>query len=265
MTKIHSSAYIAEQAELAANVEVGPFAVIEAGAKIGEGCRIGAHSVIHGAVQMGPDNVIHAHVVLGDLPQDLTFDPATPSFLSIGRGNVFREGFTAHRASRVDQATVIGDQGYFMNYSHVAHDCRIGDLVIFANNVALAGHVEVGSRVFLGGAVVVHQFCRIGAYAIVQGTTGINQDVLPFSMIGGRPARHYRLNRVGLKRAGIEGERYRVLEQAMRRLQHKQSLADLPETEELAVLTAWLKKVGKRGIHDFIVSGKSASQEPVRE
>jgi UDP-N-acetylglucosamine acyltransferase len=139
-----------------------------------------------------------------------------------------------------------------MNNSHVAHDCSIGDNTIFANNVAIGGHVEVGRKVFMGGAVVVHQFCRVGSYAIVQGTTGLNMDVLPFMLIGGRPARHYRLNTVGLRRAGITGDRYKVLEAAFRRLKNKKSLEDLEETEELKLLKAWLSVKSKRGLHGFV-------------
>ena len=120
-----------------------------------------------------------------------------------------------------------------MNNSHVAHDFVVGNNTIFANNVAIGGYVEVGNNVFIGGAVVAHQFCRIGSFAIVQGTTGLNMDVIPFMLIGGRPARHYKLNTVGLRRAGITGERYKVLSAAFRLLKNKQSLDDLEETEDV--------------------------------
>jgi UDP-N-acetylglucosamine acyltransferase len=139
-----------------------------------------------------------------------------------------------------------------MNNSHVAHDCTIGNNTIFANNVAIGGHVEVGNNVFMGGAVVAHQFCRIGSYAIVQGTTGLNMDVIPFMLIGGRPARHYKLNTVGLRRAGITGDRYKVLSAAFRLLKSKQSLDGLEETEELRQLKDWLAVKSKRGLHGFI-------------
>lgn len=249
---IHPTAYIAPDAELDTNVSVGPFAVIETGAKIGAHCQIGAHAVVHGHVSMGQSNVLHPHAVLGGLPQDLGFDAQTKSWLEIGDGNVFREGFTAHRATQVGSATRIGSGCYFMANSHVAHDCRVGDQTIFANNVAIGGHVEVGHNVFMGGAVVVHQFCRIGAFAIVQGTTGINMDVIPFTLIGGRPARHYRLNLVGLRRAGIIGDRYKVLSLAYRLLRDKQSLDELQETEELRYLKQWLAVKSKRGLHGFM-------------
>ncbi|CAD6875058.1 acyl-ACP--UDP-N-acetylglucosamine O-acyltransferase [Methylomonas fluvii] len=251
-TSIHPTAFIETGAILGENVSVGPFAVIEAGAVIGANSLIGAHAVVHAHVKMGNGNVLHPHAVLGGLPQDLGFDAQTESWLEIGDDNVFREGFTAHRATVVGSATRIGSGCYFMNNSHVAHDCSVGDKTIFANNVAIGGHVEVGHNVFMGGAVVVHQFCRIGAYAIVQGTTGINMDVIPFMLIGGRPAKHYRLNIVGLRRAGIVGENYKVLSAAFRLLKNKKSLEELQSTEELQYLRRWLAVDSKRGLHGFI-------------
>jgi UDP-N-acetylglucosamine acyltransferase len=190
--------------------------------------------------------------VLGGLPQDTGFKAETNSWLEIGDGNVFREGFTAHRATLVDGSTQIGSDCYFMNNSHVAHDCQVGDKTIFANNVAIGGFVEIGNNVFMGGAVVVHQHCRIGAFAIVQGTTGINMDVLPFTLIAGRPAKHYRLNIVGLRRAGIIGENLKVLSTAFRLLKNKKSLDSLQITPELQYLIDWLAADSKRGLHGFV-------------
>lgn len=252
---IHPSAYIAETAQLGNNVAIGPFAVIEENTVIGDNCRIDAHAVVRSLVEMGADNTLHPHVVLGDLPQDVGFSANTETYLKIGSGNTFREGFTAHRATREGLATVIGDQCYFMNNSHVAHDCEIGSNTIFANNVAIGGFVQVGNNVFLGGNVVAHQFCRIGAYAIVQGTTGLNMDVIPFTLIGGRPAKHYRLNTVGLRRAGITGNDYKVLSDAFRLLRKKLNLDDLPQTEHLQALKSWLEADSKRGIHGFVELG----------
>ena len=253
---IHPTAFIAPDVALGDEVNIGPFAVIEAGAEVGANCRIGAHAVVHGYVKMGAGNILHPHAVLGDLPQDTSFKAETVSWLIIGDNNVFREGLTAHRSSKENAETRIGSGCYFMNNSHVAHDCAIGNNTIFANNVAIGGHVEVGNNVFMGGAVVAHQFCRIGSYAIVQGTTGLNMDVIPFMLIGGRPARHYKLNTVGLRRAGITGDRYKVLSAAFRLLKNKQSLDGLEETEELRHLKEWLAVKSRRGLHGFIdVSG----------
>jgi UDP-N-acetylglucosamine acyltransferase len=249
---IHPTAYIAADVVLGDNITVAPFAVIESGVEIGDNCQIGAHAVIQPFVKMGNGNVLHPHAVLGDLPQDTGFKAATVSWLVIGDNNVFREGFTAHRASKEHGETRIASNCYFMNNSHVAHDCSIGSNTIFANNVAIGGHVEVGHNVFMGGGVVAHQFCRIGSFAIVQGTTGLNMDVIPFTLIGGRPARHYRLNTIGLKRAGITGERYNVLAAAFRLLRNKLPLDSLEETPELLQLKNWLSVKSKRGTHGFI-------------
>ncbi|MCX7098732.1 MAG: acyl-ACP--UDP-N-acetylglucosamine O-acyltransferase [Methylococcales bacterium] len=251
-TDIHPTAFIAPDATLGDNAIIGPFAVIESGAQLGADCQVGAHAVVHGHVKMGDGNILHPHAVLGGLPQDTGFKPTTTSWLVIGDNNVFREGFTAHRSSKENGETRIGSGCFFMNNSHVAHDCLIGNNTIFANNVAIGGHVEVGNNVFMGGAVVVHQFCRVGSFAIVQGTTGLNMDVIPFMLVGGRPARHYKLNTVGLRRAGITGSRYKTLEAAFRLLRNKGSLDSLEETEELIYLKTWLAVKSKRGLHGFV-------------
>jgi len=250
--KIHPTAYVAATAVLGENVSLGPYAVVEDHVELGAGCQLGAHAVVQPYVKMGEGNILHPHAVLGGLPQDTSFKAETVSWLEIGDNNVFREGFTAHRSATEDAITKIGSDCFFMNNSHVAHDCMVGNQTIFANNVAIGGHVEVGSNVFMGGAVVVHQFCRVGSYAIVQGTTGLNKDVIPFMLIGGRPAKHYRLNSVGLRRAGITGARYKVLSSAFRLLRNKQSLDDLEQTEELAFLQQWLAVESKRGLHSFV-------------
>lgn len=249
---IHPTAYVAPSAVLAENVKLGPYAVIEDNVIVGENCQLGPHAVIQSYVKMGEGNILHPHAVIGGLPQDISFKEETVSWLEIGDNNVFREGFTAHRSAAEDGITSIGSSCFFMNNSHVAHDCHVGNNTIFANNVAIGGHVEIGDNVFMGGAVVVHQFCRIGAYAIVQGTTGLNKDVIPYMLIGGRPAKHYRLNSVGLRRAGISGEQYKVLSSAFRLLKKKESLDDLPLTDEIKFLKSWLSAESKRGLHSFI-------------
>ena len=249
---IHPSAFIAKNVILGENCCVGAFAVIEDNVSIGNNCIIEAHAVIKPFVNMGENNTVHSHAVLGDMPQDSSFQKSTVSWLHIGDNNRFREGFTAHRSAKENGITLIGSDCFFMNNSHVAHDCVIGNKTIFANNVAIGGYVQVGNNVFIGGAVVAHQFCRIGSFAMVQGTTGLNMDVMPFMLIGGRPARHYKLNSVGLRRAGITGERYNSLSAAFRLLKAGQSIVDLNETPELIELKAWLAIKSKRGIHKFI-------------
>jgi UDP-N-acetylglucosamine acyltransferase len=243
---IHPTAYVAPDAELGAEVAVGPFAVIEGPCAIGDGCRIDAHAVIHPYVRMGQGNRVHPHAVLGGLPQDLGFDPATETYLEIGDGNVFREAVTLSRATQPGGATRLGSGNYLMNGSHVGHDCALGDRNIFASNVALGGHVKMGDRVFCGGGAVVHQFCRVGSLAILQGLAGINKDVIPYTMVGGRPGKHYRVNLVGARRAGIDGERLKAVSAAFRRLRNRQGLDDLPDTPELAYLRQWLAEESKR-------------------
>ncbi|MDO9105506.1 MAG: acyl-ACP--UDP-N-acetylglucosamine O-acyltransferase [Methylovulum sp.] len=251
---IHPSAYIADNVVLGENITVGPFAVVEADVQIGDNCVLGAHAVVQSYVKMGDGNVLHPHAVLGGMPQDTGFKAETVSWLHIGDNNVFREGFTAHRAAKEHGITQIGSGCYFMNNSHVAHDCNIGNYTIFANNVAIGGHVEIGHNVFMGGAAVVHQFCRVGAFAMVRGTTGLSMDVMPFMIVGGSPGRHYKLNTIGLRRAGITGERYSTLAAAFRLLRNQQSLDSLQETAELALLKDWLAVKSKRGVHGFIAT-----------
>jgi UDP-N-acetylglucosamine acyltransferase len=255
--QIHPTACIAPDVKLGNNIVIGPFVVIENNVEIGDDCRLGAHAVIQPYVTLGKSNILHPHVVLGDLPQDTSFKAETVSWLLIGDNNVFREGFTAHRSAKENGETRIGSGCFFMNNSHVAHDCTIGNNTIFANNVAIGGHVEVGDKVFLGGNVVAHQFCRIGSYAIVQGTTGLSMDVIPFTLIGGHYAKHYKLNTVGLRRAGITGARYNILASAFRLLKNRQSLDSLEETEELRFLKNWLAVKSKRGVHGFIDAAKT--------
>jgi UDP-N-acetylglucosamine acyltransferase len=250
--KIHPSAVIAPDAKLGVGVSVGPFAVIEGRVEIGDGCVIGAHAIIQPWVRMGANNTVHPTAVLGGLPQDLAFDPAQETWVEIGDGNVFREGVTISRATQPGQATRIGSHCYLMNNSHVGHDCTVGDYTIFAGGATLGGHVHVGDRVFLGGGVMTHQFCRIGSFAMLQGLAGINKDVLPFMMVGGRPGKHYRLNLVGMRRAGIDGDRLKAVSAAIRRIRNGAALDGLADTPELAYLTAWLAEPSKRGILPFI-------------
>ena len=258
---IHPTACVDPEASLAEDVRVGPYALIESGVIIGPGCHIQAHAVIHRNVRMGPGNQVHPHAVLGGLPQDLGFDPASETWLDIGEGNVFREGVTVSRATRVGDSTRIGAFNYLMNNSHIAHDCQVGDRNILASGATLGGHVEVGDRVFLGGGVMVHQFCRIGSLAMLQGLAGINKDALPYTLIGGRPGKHYRLNLVGLRRAGVSGDGIRILSQAYRRLRGRESLAGLSECPELSQLQHWLASPSRRGgLLGFVTAERAGSE-----
>ncbi|MGR9106088.1 MAG: acyl-ACP--UDP-N-acetylglucosamine O-acyltransferase [Gammaproteobacteria bacterium] len=249
---IHPTAIIAPSVSLGSNVKIGPFAVIEDDVEIGDDCLIDTHVVIRSFVTMGQGNQVHAHAVIGGLPQDTSFDPQTKTWVRIGDNNVLREGVTVNRATTPGGETRIGSNCFLMNNSHVAHDCVLGDRVIFASDVAIGGFVEVGDRAFLGGGAKVHQFCRIGALVMLSGTVGVLQDLIPYTMAGDSPARHYRLNIVGLKRAGIIGERFSLLSQAFRRLKNRETLEGLEDSPEISYLRSWLAKASKRGISSFL-------------
>ncbi len=251
--KIHPTAIVSPNAKLAEGVAVGAYSIIHEHVEIGANTFIGPHTVIHDYVRMGADNRVHAHAVIGDLPQDISFQPATETWVEIGDTNTLREGVTIHRATAPSKPTSLGSGCYLMVNAHIGHDCNVGDGVILTINCAVGGHVEIGSNAVLGGSVVVHQFCRIGPYAMVAGFTAVRKDVLPYTMIGGNPVRHYRLNSVGLRRSGIKGDRYRALEKAYRVLRSgDKSLQGLENTDEVEYLRGWLSKNSKRGLSGFV-------------
>ena len=204
MSLIHRSATVEPGAELHPSVRVGPYALIESGARIGADCVIHAHVLITGAVRMGTGNHVHHGAAIGDLPQDLSFSPATGTFVEIGERNTFREHVTIHRATKAGSATRIGSDNFLMANSHVAHDCVLGDRNVFANGATLAGHVHVDHHCFLSGHTAIHQFARIGAYVMVSGLSGVSQDVPPFVTVDGHRADIVGLNVVGLRRAGFD-------------------------------------------------------------
>lgn len=247
----HSTAIIASGAELAADVRVGPYAVIEDHVSIGAGTVIGPHAVIHSYARIGERNRIHAHAVIADTPQDYAY-AGEDTRVEIGDDNIVREGVTIHRSTRLELPTRVGSHCFLMAYSHVAHGCQVADRVILTNNVMLGGEVEVGEGAILGGGTAVHQFCRVGPSAMVAGVAGILKDILPFSMAKGAPALHYRLNSVGLKRAGVNGPRYRALEQAFRALRDGAKPDLGAGTPELEVLETWLAAKSKRGLAGFV-------------
>lgn len=254
---IHSNACLAEDVVLGQDLEIGPFAVVESGVVLGDGCVLGAHAVIHSGTTLGPNNRIYPHAVLGGDPQDLSAEAG--GLLVVGAGNVFREGVTVHRSKTEGGVTRIGSNCFIMANAHIAHDCQVGDAVIITNNVMLAGHVEIGDHVVLGGAASVHQHARVGSYAMLGGMSGARRDVLPFTLASGLPALHYRLNTVGLRRNGITGERYRVLEQAFRALRSGKGWDEVPQTADVKMLAEWMA-ASKRGVAGF-VRAHSRSEE----
>ncbi len=214
---VHATAIVSATARLGAGVEVGPFAVIEDAAVVGDECRLRAHAVVRSGAVLGRGNRVHEGAVIGGEPQDLSFAGGETGLL-IGERNVIREGVTIHRSTKTGQATVVGSDCFLMAYVHLGHDDRVGDRVIMANNVVLAGHVQVDDRAFLSGAVAVHQFCRVGRLAMIGGNSKVVQDCLPFVITDGHPARARGLNVVGLRRAGMNASQLRTLKEAYRLL-----------------------------------------------
>ena len=198
-------------------MHIHPTAIIEDNVEIGPDCEIGAYAVVKRFTRLGARNRIYEHAVVGGEPQDVKFK-REQSFLDIGDDNLIREFCTLHRASGAGETTRIGSRNFFMVGVHVAHNCTIGDDNIFANEVALAGHITIEDHVFLSNNVGAHQFVRFGRYAMVGGKSKIVQDVLPYFITDGNPPRVRGLNTVGLTRAGFSEEAKRALKNAYRRL-----------------------------------------------
>ncbi len=211
-------------AELAEDVSVGPYSVIEANVTIGAGTEIGPHVVIKGTTRIGRKNRIFQFASVGEEPQDKKY-AGEPTALEIGDRNTIREFVTINRGTAQDDGvTRLGDDNWIMAYVHIAHDCRIGNETIFANNASLAGHVSVGDYAILGGFTLVHQFCQIGAYSLTAFGSGISKDVPPFVTVGGIPAKAHGLNMEGLRRRGFPEESRKALRRAYRTL-YRESLS----------------------------------------
>jgi UDP-N-acetylglucosamine acyltransferase len=210
---IHPTAVVSSRAEIGAGVRIGPYVVVEEDVLIGEGCEIAAHACLKRFTTLGRRNRVYEHAVLGGEPQDVKFRDEE-SRLVIGDDNLIREFATLHRASGEGEETLIGSRNFLMIGTHVAHNCRIGDDNIFANGVALAGHIIVEDHVFLSNNVGAHQFVRMGRYAMVGGKSKLVQDVLPFLTTDGNPPRVRGLNSVGLRRAGFDAAARRALKHA---------------------------------------------------
>jgi UDP-N-acetylglucosamine acyltransferase len=210
---IDATAIVSTDAHIHPSATVGPYAVIEGMVQIGAGTRIAAHAVVRGPTELGERNVVDSGAVLGGDPQELAFAGGT-TFLRIGNDNVFREHVTVHRGTVAGTATVIGDGNYFMQSSHVAHNCRIGNATIVAGGALLAGHVELADRAFVSGNCVVHQYVRIGRLALLRGLARTSRDVPPFCIIDGTHTVRG-VNVVGLRRAGFDTARIRAIRQAI--------------------------------------------------
>ncbi|MGD8631235.1 MAG: acyl-ACP--UDP-N-acetylglucosamine O-acyltransferase [Gammaproteobacteria bacterium] len=215
---IDPTAVIDSGAQLASGVSVGPYSIIGPGVVIGADSVIGPHVVINGPTSIGRENRIFQFASIGDAPQDKKY-AGEPTRLEIGDRNTIREFVTINRGTVQDEAvTVLGDDNWIMAYVHIAHDCRIGNHTIFANNASLAGHVRIGDFVILGGFTLVHQFCAIGSHALTAFGSGISKDVPPYVTVGGSPARVHGLNMEGLRRRGYSPESRMALKRAYKTL-----------------------------------------------
>lgn len=198
---IHPTAIISPDAKLDSSVTVGPYAVIDAGVTLDAGCRVGPHVYLTGLLSVGANNSFHAGCVIGEAPQDLKYD-GTPTRVRIGANNVFREHVTVHRATKPEGETIIGSYNLFMTNVHIGHNSHVHDHVILASGVLLAGHVTIFDRAFLSGNAAVHQFVRVGTLAMMQGLSGVTQDLPPFA-VSRAMNEMCGLNIVGMRRAGI--------------------------------------------------------------
>ena len=230
MSRVHHTAIIAAGAKLAPSVEVGPYSVIGAEVTIGEETVIAAHVVLCGRTTIGRNNRIFQFSSIGEIPQDRKYGGESTATV-IGDGNVIREFVTIHAGTALDRGTTtIGNGNWLLAYTHVAHDCVIGHNTTFSNNAQLAGHVVVGDYAVLGGFVGVHQFCRIGAHAMVAAGSIVLQDVPPYVTAAGYPAKPHGTNNEGLRRRGFSADDIAAIRRAYKTLYRK----DLPLEEARA-------------------------------
>ncbi|NLG09105.1 MAG: acyl-ACP--UDP-N-acetylglucosamine O-acyltransferase [Deinococcales bacterium] len=244
--RVAPGASVAPGARLHEGVEVAPGVVIEDDVEVGPGTRLLAGTVLHAGTRVGAGCRLGPYAVVGGEPMDARYRGEL-TLTVLEDGVVLREFATVHRATGEGEETRVGAGTLVMSYAHVSHNCRVGARCTLTTAVQLGGHVEVGDHAVIGSGSMMHQFGRVGAYAMFGAASAANQDLLPFAMARGNPARHYRLNRVGLERAGISGERYRAIERALRHVRRR-------ELEALAQLAA--ESPDARLLHDFVLQSK---------
>jgi len=218
MSQIHPSAIVEDGAEVHPSATIGPFCIVESRAVIGADCVIESNARIYSQTRMGRNNRVCHGATIGSAPQDLGYTPDRAKPLVIGDDNHFKECVNISHGVKEDHGTMIGNGNFLMAFAHVGHDCIVGDNNIFANTATLGGHVEMGSKIFLSGHVAVHQFCRVGDYAMVGGVSGVRQDVPPYAMANGQYARFVGLNLVGLRRAGFSQAQRSAIKRAYKTL-----------------------------------------------
>ena len=251
MKRIHPSAIVEAGAELGDGVEIGPFCLVGPNVRLGDGVVLRSHAVVSGHTTVGANTVVFPFAALGEPPQDVKYK-GEPTRLEIGARNVIREQVTIHPGTAVGGGTtLVGDDNLFLVNSHVGHDSRVGNHVIIANNVMLAGHVTVEDYVYLAGGAAVQQFVRIGESVMVGGLSGLMQDAAPFTFVNGYPARLVKMNRINLERRGFTAERIEQVEKAFRII-FREGLtahaafakvrAELPGSAEAERMVAFLEK-----------------------
>ncbi len=253
---IHPTAIVHPKAKLTQGVEVGPYSIIGEHVTIGRDTKISAHVLIEGWTTIGERNHIFSFSSIGTAPQDIGYRNEE-TYLEIGDDNVIRECATVHRATtKEDRKTVIGNKNFLMAYSHVAHDCKLGNNIIMSNSVALGGHIIIGDHAIVGGIVAVHQFARIGAYAIIGGQSAVTMDIPPYVSAAGNRAQLYGLNLVGLKRKGFSDQAISTLKKAYKimfrsGLTQEEAIQkitrEFPDSREVAHLVDFIQ-TSKRGI-----------------
>ena len=255
MSEIHPTAVIQEGARIGEGCRIGPYCVIGPNVILGTGCELHSHVVIDGHTEIGSENTFYPFASIGLRTQDLKWDGGT-TWTRVGSNNTFREYVTVHSATADGDATVIGSHNNLLAYTHVAHDCQLGDHIIMSNVGTLAGHVIVEDRAIVGGLAAVHQFCRIGTMSIIGGCSKVVQDVPPYMMVDGNPAATRTLNKEGLKRNGVNEDTQKSMRQVYRILFRseqtftnavKQVRADLATSPELEHLLAFIES-SERGI-----------------
>jgi UDP-N-acetylglucosamine acyltransferase len=254
-TQIHPTAIIDPQAEIGPGTIVGPYCIVQARVVLGAECWLQHHVTLAGPTITGARNKFYAYCSIGQQTQDLKY-AGEPTYLEIGDENTFREFVTVNRSTTAEGKTRIGHRGNFLAYSHIGHDCKVDDAVIFSNNGTLAGHVEVGDHAIMGGLTAVHQFCRLGRYAITGGCSKIVQDVPPFMIADGNPAKVRGINVVGLERNGFAPETIKTIKEAFRLIYRskyntRQAIEaveqELPATPEITQIVEFIKTT-ERGI-----------------
>ena len=232
---IHPTALVSPLARLGNEVRIGPFCVIGPHVELGDGCILHSHVVLEGHAKIGRHNEFFPFAAVGGKSQDLKYQ-GEPTYLEIGDHNVFRENCTVHRGTHDHTPTRIGSHNLLLCYSHVAHDCQLGNHIILSNSVGLAGHIVVEDHAIVSGMAAAHQFCRIGRHSIIGGCSKVVQDVPPFMIVDGNPAETRGINLVGLQRRGFAEEDIRAIKAAYKKLFLKkdanlaQSLSSLKAT-----------------------------------